>query len=497
MRLSTALLVGLGILVLFVGLGSVVALPAQVLFSDNYPARDYTALQTGLGYPASWYTFYVGDAFVLCVPSGAEVVQVFSNPRSSLNYLGGFLASDGPVNVSIRGVWEFYGAPLVEMKNVVFASYFTDLYSNPSAFAYVALVVENSGGTPVFVVGQSRQWTLSVCSNPLVALGYSLLALGVFLAFVGFAEWKWRPEPLRYIPSTVGETISTGLKIWKRIFAATVIPYGALLSVYELIYFLGYSYAMTNLGLPGSTGIVEAYAARYGLPLIGYFFMVVAIGIVIKATSDVIEGNELSVTGNIRHVFRRSGKMYVAYIVSILIIGLTMLLIVPGIYFAIVFSVVLPAIVVADHGAFESLRTSKMLTENDKLRTLGVLLASGLLAAAASIPLFIIAFYAFPPLPLKSDILTLGVQVTSRLIVFTLPQTLAFITLVSVMGSITAILGPIIITTWFYALGGAYERVREIYIKSRFGKTVKNCPNCGRTIPEESKFCPYCGQKQT
>lgn len=97
----------------------------------------------------------------------------------------------------------------------------------------------------------------------MVGLGYVLILLGVIFALVGMMGEVVRPEPLGYIPSSVGETISTGLRIWKRIFASTLIPFGLLTSVYFIFYSLGYAYTYTSLNL-SSASPVESLVYRFG-----------------------------------------------------------------------------------------------------------------------------------------------------------------------------------------------------------------------------------------
>lgn len=488
MKGSTVFLIILGFGLILVGAGLVSTLPSQSLFMNNYPVQ-YS--------PGPWPTWYVGDTFITFVPPDFLAMQIVLNPFPSLNYFGGFIVASGPVDVTVYGMLDFLGTPLVQFNNILFTSYFTDLCSNPYAWLGATLVIENPGSTPVIIVGQSSQYNLSLYSNPMVSLGYVFIALAVFFMFLGIVGEATRPKPLKYIPSTVGETISTGLGIWKKIFPSTVILYGLIIFPYELFTILTSYYTDISLSSPGSAGLTEVLVLQYGGLFLLSVFTVIATAYVIKATSDIIENRESSVTGNLRYVFRRTGKLFIASLITSIIIALGMLLlIIPGIYFAIIYALVIPAIVVTDCGALDSLSISKMLTGNDKLRTFGVLIVAGLIASIAAIPIEIISGYVFPTVPTQFGFFATTVPVTSQLFTFSLPSMIGYVILITFVGSLTSIISSIILATWFYALGGAYEKTREIYVPMKPEEGVIVCPKCKRTIPQKSKFCPYCGEEQ-
>lgn len=471
----------LGISILLIGSGLFITQPNQTFFTNNYPARD-----TPLGILAFGYSF--GDYFFIYMAPGSQAMQFIFYPLTTLNYFGGFLTSNNAVNIKVFGLFDL-GTPLIQIGNTRLATYFSDLYAKPSAFGGVVLSIENPSGAPAIVIGQSRQYTMSLKWNPMILMSLSLLALGVFIALVGMAGEKTEFEPLQSIPSTAEETITTGLRIWKKIFASTVLPYGLIFSIYELIILLGNNYSLMRLYSTSSAAFTEAYAVLYGAMFVGYFFIVLATGMVIKATSDMIEGKKPSLTQNLKHVLRRLWKLYIAYLVYGLIVGVGfLLLVIPGIWLAIIFSLVLPAIVVADNGPMESFGTSKSLTENDKLRTLGVLLASGLIALIALIPALLV-YYLFYPTTLSAGSI-FSEPITSQFIAFNLPYTFACVILM-IIGATTDIVYPIILTTWFYALGGASGLTHKTYTVKPSEEEIV-CPNCKRTIPK-SKFCPYCG----
>ncbi|MEX2724498.1 MAG: hypothetical protein Q6367_011435, partial [Candidatus Freyarchaeota archaeon] len=288
MKGSTVLLMILGISILLIGGGLFITQPNQTFFTNNYPARDYP-----LGILTFGYSF--GDYFFIYMAPGSQTMQFIFYPLTTFNYFGGFLISNNAVNVEVFGISDL-STPLIQISNTHLATYFSELYTKPSALGALILNIENPSGVPAIVIGQSRQYTVSLKWNPMILMSLSLLALGAFVALVGVVGEKTAFEPLQSVPSTAGETITTGLRIWKKVFASTVLPFGFINGVYELINLLGSSYSLTRLYSTSSTAVTEAYAIEYGLMFIGYFFIVLALGIVIKATSDVIEGKEPSLT---------------------------------------------------------------------------------------------------------------------------------------------------------------------------------------------------------
>lgn len=135
LKRSTVFLTILGISVLLVGAGLVLTFPSQTFFSDSYTAKLYLDLGFISGYP-------LGDYFISFISPGYEQIQYVQYPITSVNYFGGFLASNSPVNVTAFGILGFpYGEPLFEVDNTFLATYFTGLYSNPLASRGLMLLV--------------------------------------------------------------------------------------------------------------------------------------------------------------------------------------------------------------------------------------------------------------------------------------------------------------------------------------------------------------------
>ena len=98
-------------------------------------------------------------------------------------------------------------------------------------------------------------------------------------------------------------------------------------------------------------------------------------GVVIKNASDQIEKGTSNLGVSFNFAISKLPSLLVAQFVASILIAIGMLLlIVPGIIIAIMFSLVIPAIIVEQQGAFESLGRSRRLVSNRWLKTFALLL---------------------------------------------------------------------------------------------------------------------------
>ena len=103
-------------------------------------------------------------------------------------------------------------------------------------------------------------------------------------------------------------------------------------------------------------------------------------GVVIKYASDQIEKGTSSFGVSFNFAVSKLPSLLVAQFVAgiLIVIGL-LLFVVPGIIIAIMFSLVIPAIIVEQKGAFESLGRSRRLVSNRWLKTFALLLILGII----------------------------------------------------------------------------------------------------------------------
>jgi len=115
-------------------------------------------------------------------------------------------------------------------------------------------------------------------------------------------------------------------------------------------------------------------------------------GVVIKNASDQIEKGTSNLGVSFNFTISKLPSLLVAqFVAGILIVIGMLLLIVPGIIIAIMFSLVLPAIIIEQKGTFESLGRSKKLISNRWLKTFALLLVLGIIVLIVGGIAFVLA----------------------------------------------------------------------------------------------------------
>ncbi len=109
--------------------------------------------------------------------------------------------------------------------------------------------------------------------------------------------------------------------------------------------------------------------------LVSWIITTIVGGMTVKAASDVLERRSVDLPETLNFAVGRLPSLLGAGVVSgiLIVVGL-ICLIVPGIILAIMFSLVVPAIVVERAGALESLSRSRRLVGGRWLKTFGLLL---------------------------------------------------------------------------------------------------------------------------
>jgi hypothetical protein len=108
-------------------------------------------------------------------------------------------------------------------------------------------------------------------------------------------------------------------------------------------------------------------------------------GVVTKYASDQIEKGASNLSFSFNFAILKLPSLLVAQFVAgiLFVIGL-FLFVVPGIIIAIMFSLIIPAIIVEQKGAFESLGRSRKLVSNRWLKTFALLLVLGIIVMIVS-----------------------------------------------------------------------------------------------------------------
>lgn len=120
--------------------------------------------------------------------------------------------------------------------------------------------------------------------------------------------------------------------------------------------------------------------------IFSWIIITIAHGICVKCASDLIEKGSADLEDAFSSAVRRLPSLLAVAVVSaILIILGVVALIIPGIILAIMFSLVVPAIIIENVGALNSLSRSRRLVSHRWLKTFVFLLIMGIIIGIASI----------------------------------------------------------------------------------------------------------------
>lgn len=120
--------------------------------------------------------------------------------------------------------------------------------------------------------------------------------------------------------------------------------------------------------------------------LISWIINTIVGGMAVKVASDILERRSIDLSETLNFTVSRLPSLLGAGIVTgiLIVVGLVCL-VVPGIILAIMFSVVVPAIVIERVGALESLSRSRRLVGGRWLKTFGFLLVIGVIIFVATL----------------------------------------------------------------------------------------------------------------
>ena len=109
--------------------------------------------------------------------------------------------------------------------------------------------------------------------------------------------------------------------------------------------------------------------------LISVIIGAITAGIAVKYASDQIEKGSSNLGNSFNYAMPMFPSLFVAQLVTVIltVIGLVFFVI-PGIIIAIMLSLIIPAIIIEQRGAFESLGRSRRLVNNRWLKTFGLLI---------------------------------------------------------------------------------------------------------------------------
>lgn len=119
--------------------------------------------------------------------------------------------------------------------------------------------------------------------------------------------------------------------------------------------------------------------------IVSWFISTITTGTVVKCVSDIIEKGNSTFTEGFTFTMSRLVSLLVAEIIVGIIIAIgSLFFIVPGLIFMVMFSLVVPVIIVEQKGVFESLERSRKLVSYRWLKTFVLLMIVGLIMVVVS-----------------------------------------------------------------------------------------------------------------
>jgi len=192
---------------------------------------------------------------------------------------------------------------------------------------------------------------------------------------------------------------------------------------------------------------------------------VVASGIVVKSASDLLEKESASLKESLHHVLGRLPSLLVTgFLTGLLTFFGLMLLVLPGIIFVIIFSLVVPVIVIEGRRSLESLERSRRLVSHRWSKTFAV------------------------------QLLTLTISAIATWIVGSIDVTLEPLSILiqTIVSAIVQPINPTAITILYYSVT-AKEGVSTTQTAQAL---ISFCSQCGYKLNTEDAYCPNCGNKK-
>jgi len=210
-------------------------------------------------------------------------------------------------------------------------------------------------------------------------------------------------------------------------------------------------------------------------------------GFIVKYSSDIFEGRPSNLAVSFRAVISKVFSLLSAsFITGLLVILGLVLLVVPGIIMAVIFSLTIQVIIIEGAGVSEGLRKSRELAARGWWQVFSVLASTFLLTVIAGV---------------------VGELLCSLLIITGIYFKLI---ITSIIMSIAKPLQPIALTYLYYSLS-AGQKLPEIHkpypqtvpvppqmrreVQEPIGFHPKFCYKCGQRLPSDAVYCPRCGVK--
>ena len=282
---------------------------------------------------------------------------------------------------------------------------------------------------------------------------------------------------------TIGEVVTRTLELYRRDFT----KYFVLFLIVEAIYgaaLTGLHHVVTTPALPAhatgqqiaswfSTNGGALAASTAATLLVALVFYPVIYGSAVKMSSDQIQTGRADLEASVRFSASKLVWMWVlGLVVGVIVLIGFIALIIPGIILTMMFSLVLPVLLIENTDVVKTMSRSRELVGHRWLKTLGIIIVFGIIIAiAGAIASAIGGLFGAG-----------STEVTNILSAFYLP------------------IVPIALTVFYYSnlartappkTGGASAAQATVIQEG-----MKFCTNCGARLEAAAAFCPKCGAKQ-
>lgn len=213
---------------------------------------------------------------------------------------------------------------------------------------------------------------------------------------------------------SVGEIISGTFRLYTSRFVLFYVPFlvaGLIVGILTSTLFLSFPLPVQPSPGASSAEVLQWFgsfiSALIGLVIFGgivsWIISSIATGMVVKSASDIIEKG----AGNLQESFNFAMSRLLSLLAASVITGVLifvgfLLLVIPGIILLIIFSLVVPAIIIEQKGVFDSLGRSSKLVSSRWLKTFALLIVVGLIIVVISLIVSVLllpgyVFLAVPP----------------------------------------------------------------------------------------------------
>jgi predicted RNA-binding Zn-ribbon protein involved in translation (DUF1610 family) len=244
-------------------------------------------------------------------------------------------------------------------------------------------------------------------------------------------------------------------------FLAAGLVNGAIGAAVRIDEFLAFDRSSVDLG----GFVVRLFVVVASLGILNWVTSTIANGVAVKYSLDLLEKREADLRRSFDFTLSRLVPLLGAGVLSVVLIILGLIcLVVPGIILAVMFSLVVPTIMIEGINAFESLGRSRRLVSKRWKRTFAVILI-----------IFII----------QGIVSSVGSTIGSPLGPFSW-------IIANVANALIQPLLPLATTFLYYSM-----RIKETGEKEITEKPTFFCPNCGQPVTSEDSFCRSCGARLT